>query len=95
MTLSLMVHPELDIFLLGFITAASLTAALFFLHFWKASKDSLFLAFVLFFLVQTFRQTYVTSLDKPNVGTVWLFSLRFLAVLALLGAILWKNVRGR
>ncbi len=30
-------HPVLDVFLLGFITACSLIAAMFFLRFWRSS----------------------------------------------------------
>lgn len=89
--LSPITHPQLDIFLLGFIAAASLASALFFLRFWRSSKDSLFLAFVLFFLVQMFRESYTVSLRHPNVGEFWLFLLRFLAVLAILVAIVRKN----
>lgn len=89
--ISPMAHPLLDIFLLGFITASSLAAALFFLRFWRTSKDTFFLAFVLFFLVQMFRESYTVSLNHPNVGEFWLYLLRFLAVLAILGAIVRKN----
>ena len=90
--LSPLTHPELDTFLLGFITATSLVAALFFLKFWRSSRDILFVAFVFFFIVQTFRESYVTSLDQPNAGTFWLFAIRFISVLGILAAIIWKNV---
>lgn len=89
--LSPITHPLLDTFLLGFITASSLASAIFFLRFWRSSKDTLFLAFVLFFVVQMFRETYTLSLNHPNVGEFWLFVLRFLAVLAILAAIVRKN----
>jgi len=89
--LSPMTHPLLDIFLLGFITACSLASAIFFLRFWRSSKDPLFLAFVLFFVVQIFRESYTVSLTRPNVGALWLFLLRFVAVLAILAAIVRKN----
>lgn len=90
--LSPLTHPQLDMFLLGFITATSLVAALFFLRFWRASRDVLFLAFVFFFLMQTFRESYVMSLARPSAGTVWLFALRFIAVLGIVAAIVWKNL---
>jgi predicted permease len=89
--LSPITHLSLDIFLLGFITAASLAAAIFFLRFWRSSKDTLFLAFVLFFVVQMFRESYTVSLTRPNAGALWLYLLRFLAVLAIVAAIVRKN----
>lgn len=90
--ISPMSHPQLDVFLLGFTAACSLVAALFFLRFWRASRDRLFLAFMIFFLVQGFRDAFTLRLDHPNAGTFWLFLLRLLAVLVILGAILWKNI---
>jgi uncharacterized membrane protein HdeD (DUF308 family) len=92
--MSPMVHPVLDIFLLGFITASSLGAALFFFRFWKTSRDLLFLAFAIFFLAQASSSTIVLAFPHPNEGTGWLFLLRLLSVLVVLGAILWKNAGG-
>ena len=89
--LSPLVHPTLDIFLLGFVVAASLAAALFFLRFWKNTRDLLFLAFTVFFLVQAITQTLVLAYAHPNEGSVGLFLLRLLSVLVILAAILWKN----
>ena len=84
-------HPTLDIFLLGFVVAASLAAALFFLRFWKNTQDLLFLAFMVFFLVQAITQTLVLGYAHPNEGSIGLFLLRLLSVLVILAAILWKN----
>ena len=39
-------------FLLGIIVSASLTAALFFLKFWRSTRDVLFLSFALAFAVE-------------------------------------------
>ncbi|HWG20206.1 MAG TPA: DUF5985 family protein [Terracidiphilus sp.] len=90
-----LVHPVLDIFLLGFIAACSLMAALFFLRFWRSARDPFFLAFAAFFLVQGIGDTLVLGLEHPNAGSFWLFLIRLLSVLGLLAAILWKNVSGR
>ncbi|HEY1215530.1 MAG TPA: DUF5985 family protein [Bryobacteraceae bacterium] len=84
-------HPTLDIFLLGFVVAASLAAALFFLRFWKNTRDLLFLAFTVFFLVQAVTQSLVLGYAHPNEGSIGLFLLRLLSVLVILAAILWKN----
>lgn len=93
--LSTLAHPLTDIFLLGFVVATALVALMFFLRFWKSTHDPLFLAFALFFAVQCFGHIAVLQLDHPNEGSFWLFLLRLLSVLGLLGAILWKNVSDR
>lgn len=87
-------HPTLDVFLLGFNCACSVVAALFFLRFWRSSRDVLFLSFSIFFLVQGFRDSAVLGLDHPNEGTFFLFLVRLLSVLGILAAIVWKNLKG-
>lgn len=87
-----LVHPVLDVFLLGFITGCSSVALLYFLKFWRSSRDPLFLAFAVFFLVQSFRESAVLGLRYPNEGNFWLFLIRLISVLFVLGAILWKNL---
>ena len=89
--LSPLTHPTLDIFLLGFVVAASLAEALFFLRFWKNTRDLLFLAFTVFFLAQAIAHSLVMGYEHPNEGSVGLFLLRLLSVLVILAAILWKN----
>ena len=88
-------HLTSVIFLLGFIAASSLVAATFFLRFWKDTRDILFLAFVIFFLIQAIQSVLVLQLRHPNEGTAWFFLLRLLSVLSVLAAILWKNTRRR
>lgn len=88
-------HPLADIFLHGFIAACSLVAGLYFLRFWRETRDSLFLAFVVFFLIQGFSTTYVVSYRQPNIGSLWLFGLRLFSVLVVLAAILKKNFSKR
>jgi uncharacterized membrane protein HdeD (DUF308 family) len=88
-------HPGFDLFLLGFIVAASFVAVFFFLRFWKETRDPLFLWFAVFFGVQSFSHSAMMSLRHPNEGAWWLFVLRLLSVLGVLGAILWKNRRER
>ncbi len=86
-------HPTLDTFLLGFIVATSLVAMLFFLRFWKSTRDSLFLSFAAFFAVQSITSTVVLGYAHPNEGSPGLFVLRLLSILGILIAILWKNRR--
>lgn len=84
-------HPTFDVFLLGFVVACSLIAALFFLRFWKSTRDPLFLAFTLFFAIQGINYGVLLGAAHPNEGNLWHSLIRFLAVLGLLAAIVWKN----
>jgi len=85
------VHPLADVFLLGFIAACSLVGALFFVRFWRDTRDSLFLAFAAFFVIQGCSYVFTLGLPHPNEGSLWLRLLRLLSVLWVLGAILKKN----
>ncbi|HEY2471169.1 MAG TPA: DUF5985 family protein [Terracidiphilus sp.] len=92
MNLGPITHPALDFFLLGFIAASSLVAGLFFLKFWKSTRDSLFLAFLIFFVTQGFTNAAILGLPHPNQGNVAVFAIRLLSVLVVLAAILAKNI---
>lgn len=85
-------YPNLDNFLLGFIAACSLIAGLFFLRFYRSTRDPLFLAFLIFFVVQGCTNAAILELSQPNVGTPMIFLIRLLSVLVVLAAILWKNL---
>lgn len=87
-----LVYPILDVFLIGFLCAACLVAALFFLRFWRSTRDRLFLAFTVFFAIEGVNEAYVLSLPHPNEGSMPITIIRFLATLGILGAILWKNL---
>ena len=78
-------------FLLGVIATSSLTAGLFFLKFWKKTRDSLFLAFGLAFFVEGLNRCAVLFLAKPNEGSPYIYIVRLLAFLLILAAILHKN----
>ena len=90
--LASLAHPHFDIFLLGFIVGCSLTATVFFLRFWKSTRDPLFLAFTLFFAIQAVNYAGLMAVDHPNEGNFPHTIIRFIAVLGLLAAILWKNL---
>lgn len=85
-------HPILDFFLLGFIAACSWVAGLYFFKFWRSTRDPLFLAFLVFFVVQGSTNAAILSLAHPNEGNVIVFAVRLLSVLVVLAAILWKNL---
>lgn len=89
--MSPMTHPLADIFLLGIVAACYLLAGLFFLRFWSSTRDYLFLAFAVFFGIQGGSSAFIVSLSHPNEGSLWIGLVRLLSILAVLGAILWKN----
>ena len=78
-------------FLLGVIATASITAGIFFLKFWRATRDSFFLAFAAAFLIEGLNRCGVLFLEKPNEGNPWIYLVRLLSFLLILGAILKKN----
>ncbi len=90
--MSPIIYPVVDFFLLGFIAACSLVAGLFFFKFWRSTRDPLFLAFLVFFVVQGCTNAAILSLEHPNQGNLLVFVIRLLSVLLVVGAILWKNL---
>ncbi len=81
----------LEAFLLGVIATSSLTAGVFFLKFWKQTRDSLFLAFGLAFVVEGLNRCAVLCLTKAHEGNPYIYGVRLLAFLLILAAILRKN----
>jgi Family of unknown function (DUF5985) len=81
----------LEAFLLGVIATSSVTAGIFFLKFWKQTRDSLFLAFGLAFVVEGLNRCAVLFLTKAHEGNPYIYGVRLLAFLFILGAILHKN----
>lgn len=82
---------KVDPFLLGVIATASLTAGVFFLKFWSKTRDSLFLAFGLAFVIEGLNRCAVLMLARPNEGSPYIYGVRLLAFLIILAAILHKN----
>lgn len=82
-------------FLLGVITTASLIAALFFLRFWRYTRDSLFLAFTLAFTIEGLGTCATLLFRHPNEGSPWIYLVRLLAFLTIIFAIVNKNRRSR
>jgi len=78
-------------FLLGVIAAASLTASLFFLRFWRDTHESLFLAFSTFFLLEAVIRVTLLFFAHPNEGSPWIYGVRLAASAGILLAILRKN----
>ncbi len=77
--------------MLGVIATTSITAAVFFLRFWRRTHDSLFLAFAVAFLIEGVNRIAVLEVDRPNEGSPWTYIVRLIAFLIILAGILNKN----
>jgi uncharacterized membrane protein HdeD (DUF308 family) len=81
-----------DLMLLGAIAMASLVAGLFFLRFWRDTRDRLFLFFAISFLVEGLNRAALGLSDDPNEGRPFFYFVRFLSFLLILIAIIQKNL---
>jgi uncharacterized membrane protein HdeD (DUF308 family) len=78
-------------FLLGVISTFSVIAGVFFVRFWRETRDSFFLAFAVFFFVEAGNRVALLFLSRPNEGSPWIYVIRLVALLIILAAILHKN----
>ena len=80
-------------FLLGIIVTASITAGAYFLKFWRQTRDPLFLAFAIAFLMEGFNRIGFLLIETPNEGRPTIYIVRLIAFVLILGAIVRKNRR--
>lgn len=80
-------------FLLGVIATASLASGVFFLRFWRDTRDPLFLMFALAFLVEGVSRSVYLGLPHPNEGKPLIYLVRCFAFLLIVAAIINKNRR--
>ena len=80
-------------FLSGAITAGFVVAGLFFLRFWKRTRDTLFVAFALAFWLLGLTQALLAFTSIPVEERSWLYLLRLAAFSLILGSIWLKNRR--
>jgi len=78
-------------FLAGAITMGFLTAGLFFLRFWKRTRDSLFIAFSLAFTLLGLGQAWLAFTNVPVEERSPLYLLRLFAFMIILLSIWRKN----
>jgi hypothetical protein len=84
---------DLNLFLSGAVFAGFLLAGLFFLRFWKRTRDGLFLAFASAFFLLGFGQSLLALANVPDEERSWLYLIRLLAFALILAAIIRKNRR--
>jgi hypothetical protein len=78
-------------FLSGAVTLGFLVCALFFLRFWRRTRDGLFLAFATAFLLLGFGQALLALANIPQEERSSLYLIRLLAFSVILLAIFRKN----
>ncbi len=79
-------------FFSGVIAMGFLVCSAFFLRFWTRTKDALFLAFALAFILLAIGQTLVTMLGLPLEERSWLYLLRLAAFTLIIFAVVRKNL---
>lgn len=82
-------------FLSGVATMGFLAAGLFFLRFWRRTRESLFLAFGVAFWLFALNQALVVLAGIPREEQSWLYILRLAGFGLLIVAILVKNLGSR
>lgn len=78
-------------FLSGAVALGFIACCLFFLRFWKRTRDELFLAFALAFVLLGLGQTVLALADIPTEERGSLYLIRLAAFLLILFAIYRKN----
>ena len=79
----------------GAIAMGYAVASLFFLRFWRTTRDGLFAAFSAAFALMALNQGLPALLDIPREEQSPFYLLRLIAFLLIIAAIVGKNVRRR
>jgi uncharacterized membrane protein HdeD (DUF308 family) len=85
----------MNLFLLGAVSMGFAVAGLFFLRFWKETKDRLFLAFAAAFFIEAVNRGALALSAKPNEGAPFFYVVRLLAYVVILVAVADKNRASR
>jgi membrane-associated PAP2 superfamily phosphatase len=78
-------------FIAGATAAGCLVIALFFLRYWRQTADRLFAAFALAFSLFGVNRLLLALLAEDNEARTYVYLVRLLAFLVIIGAIVEKN----
>jgi uncharacterized membrane protein len=78
-------------FLSGAVTLGFLVSGLFFLRFWRKTRESLFLAFAVAFWLMGLAQAILALAGMPVEERSWVYLIRLAAFILILAAIAKKN----
>lgn len=81
--------------LAGGIATASLLAGLFFLRFWRSTRDRFFLFFALSFLIEGINRFALYALAGLDDAAPIYYVIRLVAYGLILAAIIDKNLKGK
>lgn len=79
----------------GAVAMGSLTIALFFLRFWRTSRDRFFLYFALSFGIEGFHRVYTALQTETSESSPVHYLIRLAAYALILWAIIEKNLPAR
>ena len=80
-------------FINGLIAMGFAVAAVLFLRFWTRTKDGLFLAFAIAFVLLALNAALVVVLGVPREELTFVYLLRLAAFLLIIVAVLNKNLK--
>jgi hypothetical protein len=75
----------------GALAMGYLVVALFFLRFWRQTADRFFILFSASFAILAIQRVALALTVDVRDNAVWLYSLRLLAFMLILAAIIQKN----
>jgi hypothetical protein len=81
----------MNLMLLGAITMACFTITLFFLRFWKTTRDRFFLYFAISFGMEGSNRIMLGLIDYSNEQEPLFYVLRLIAFLLIIWAVIDKN----
>ena len=81
-------------FMSGALTLGFVVAGLFFLRFWRRTRDRLFLAFAIAFALLALNQGLAQWLGAADERVGYTYLLRVIGFVLILAAIVDKNVSG-
>jgi hypothetical protein len=89
-----MIPAEVNLFMWGALSSASLIVSFFFLRFWRSSHERLFLFFALAFVAFAINWAGLALAHPPDESRHYLFLVRLVAFVLILIGIIDKNRRG-
>ena len=81
--------------LLGSVATCAMIAALFFLRFWRRTRDRFFLLFSIAFAIDAVHRVTIALVEISDESQPGFFLVRLLVYLIILTAIIDKNFAGR
>ena len=82
-------------FIGGLLSGGYAIGGVFFLSFWRRTRDSLFAVFAVAFWLMALNQALPVLLGVPREEQSGIYLLRLAAFILIIGAILRKNLSGR